>query len=384
MSRSDSVGRKGRRDARRAAPDEHVHDGTDQGGAVGVADDESTADACVPDPADDSAEAAESADATDEEQSRRGRGSSGRGRRSAGKKGATGRGRRGSGRTDPVSKFSASALRRVSVLGERPNQVVYTLAEQSQRKRGTVVLGTLLALCAVALVSLLGVLIVQLIRGEVGGYGDGANAIIEPPKGHPTLVPRLYQGQTEGSDVFAPIAERPTDAQPLTEQAVFGPAEKLSMQGYELLLDDSEVTDTCTAVVWGEHLQQALADGSCGSAARGVYQDQDGEFVAQFTLFDLQDADAAGKVAAALDINDPKNTEPGFILPLEDGISGLHEGYSQATSQVMGHYLAVFWVARTDGADPGNDDSMAALNVVAMDAATYVYQEVGAAKKQQG
>ena len=42
--------------------------------------------------------------------------------------------RRGVGK---VSAFSASAIKRVSVLGERPNQIVYTLAEQSKRKRGT-------------------------------------------------------------------------------------------------------------------------------------------------------------------------------------------------------------------------------------------------------
>ncbi|CAM3975567.1 hypothetical protein GCM10009799_07550 [Nocardiopsis rhodophaea] len=378
MSRSDSAGRKGRRRSRRAAPDDYVQDGRDQGGAIDV-DDASAADDDAYDPA------AETAGDGDDQQSRRGRTGVGRGRRSAAKKAAkAGRGRRSAGKPDPVSKFSASALRRVSVLGDRPNQVVYTLAEQSQRKRGSIVLGTLLALCGAALVSLLGVLLVQLVRGEtMDGYGDGTNAIVEPPKGHSTLVPRLYQGQTENTDVFAPISERPKDAEPLKEKEVFAEAEKLSLKNYELLLDDSEVTDTCTAVVWGEELQQALVDGSCGAAARGVYQDQDDKFVAQFTLFDLSDAEAAGKVATKLDINDPSNTKPGFILPLEDDIKGLHEGYSQATAQVMGHYLAVFWVARADGSDPGDDDSMATLNVVAMDAAVYVYEEVGAARKQE-
>ncbi|ASU83490.1 hypothetical protein CDO52_12465 [Nocardiopsis gilva YIM 90087] len=382
MSRSDSAGRKGRRRSRRAAPDDHVQDGHDQGGAVDVADDASAADDYEYDPA---AGAADDGDG-DGENAQRGRAGAGRGRRSAAKKGAkAGRGRRSAGSPDPVSKFSASALKRVSVLGDRPNQVVYTLAEQSQRKRGSVVLGTLLALCGVALVSLLGVLIVQLVRGEtIGGYGDGANAIVEPPKGHSTLVPRLYQGQTESTDVFAPIAERPKDAEPLKEKEVFADAEKLSLKDYELLLDDSEVTDTCTAVVWGEQLQQALVDGSCGSAARGVYQDQNKKFVAQFTLFDMSDAEAAGKVATALDINDPTNTEPGFLLPLDDDIKGLHEGYSQATAQVMGHYLAVFWVARADGSDPGDDDSMATLNVAAMEAGVYVLEEVKAAKEQEG
>ena len=47
----------------------------------------------------------------------------------------------------------------------------------------------------------------------------------------------------------------------------------------------------------------------------------------------------------------------------------------------MGHYVAVFWVARADGAEPSGDDSMATLNVAAMDAALVVYEQVRDAKE---
>ena len=292
------------------------------------------------------------------------------------------RGVRAGGGVGPVSKFSASALRRVTVLGDRPSQVVYTLAEQSRRKRGTAVLGTLVALCCTALIALLGVLGYQLTLGPNALTGKGNAAIVDPPEGHSTLLPELYQGhQEDETEVFAPIAQRPDDAAPLTEKEVFGPAEKLELDDFELLLKDSEATDTCTALVWGEELAQSLADGSCTSAARGVYQDKKEKYVAQFTLFDLADTEAAQASAQALDPTD-HTTESGFVLPLDESITGLHEGYSQATAQVMGHYLAVYWVARADGGQPAEDETMAALNVVAMDASVWVYQEVGEAKQQ--
>ncbi|MFC4561376.1 hypothetical protein ACFO4E_05880 [Nocardiopsis mangrovi] len=299
--------------------------------------------------------------------------------------GPAGRGRRGvraAGGIDPVSRFSASALRRVTVLGEGPSQVVYNLAEQSRRKRGTAVLGTLLGLCGTALVALLGVLVYQLVLVPGGTAGSGSTAIIEPPEGHSTLLPDLYQGQEEDAEVFAPIAERPGDAEVMTQEQVFTPAEKLELGDYQLTLKNSDVTDECTSMVWGDELAQALADNGCLSGARGVYQDADQEYVAQFTLFDLSNAEAAGTVAVALDPTDP-TVEPGFVLPMDDEIEGLHSGYSQATSQVMGHYLAVYWVARSDGGAPGDDETMATLNVVAMNASVWVYQQVGQARDEQ-
>ncbi|RCV49332.1 hypothetical protein DEF23_12825 [Marinitenerispora sediminis] len=293
------------------------------------------------------------------------------------------RGRRASttssGPIEQVSKFSASALKRVTVLGDRPSQMVYSLAEQSQRKRGTYVLGGLLGLFGVALVALLGVLGYQLVVAPADEAGGAATQIVAPPEGHSTLQPELFHAQPQ-QEIFAPIAERPEGAEPLTVEQVFNSAEKLKLSSFELTLRDSEVTDTCTAVVWGDDLAQALADGSCTSAARGVYRDENDVYVAQFTLFDLADAEAAAAVSEELD----PQAMPGFVLPMDDEIPGLHEGYSQATSQVMGHYLAVFWVARADGADPKDDESMATLNVVAMDAAVSVYEQVSAATEGEG
>ncbi|MFC3519334.1 hypothetical protein ACFONH_08345, partial [Streptomonospora nanhaiensis] len=293
-------------------------------------------------------------------------------------------GRRRAAAVDPVSRFSASALRRVSVLGDRPNQVVANLAEHSTRRRGTVVLATLLALCCVSLVALLGVLAYQLTSAPESAGGAGSTAIVEPPEGHSTLVPTLYQGDPEGSERFAPIAERSGDAKPMAEDQVFAKdSKKLELNDYELVRGQTEVTDTCTAMVWGDAVAQALVDGACGSAAGAVFRDPDEDYIAQFTLFDLDSAESAGAVSAALDPQG-ESTEAGFVLPMDTEVRGLQEGYSQATTQVMGHYLAVYWVARADGAPPGDDEHLSTLNVLAMDASTWVYRQVRDAEEGEG
>ncbi|GAA3743610.1 hypothetical protein [Salinactinospora qingdaonensis] len=277
---------------------------------------------------------------------------------------------------DPVAKFSASALRRVTVLGDRPSNFVYSLAEQSSNKTGTYVLGSLIGVCGVALVTLLGLLLYQLFAGPQQ-VAQESTPIVTPPEGHTTLLPELYHAQ-EQQELFDPIAERAEDAEPLTSEQVFGSTDTLTLDDVELTLQDSAVTETCTSVVWGEQLAQTLAEGACTSVARGVYQDPEGTYVAQFTLFDLADADAATAVSEELD----PETSAGFVLPLNGEVEGLHKGYSQATAQVMGHYLALCWVARADGGQPEDSDSIATINVVTMDAAVSVYEQVRDAGKE--
>jgi len=119
----------------------------------------------------------------------------GRGRRSAkaGRGGAAERGRtaadspRRASRTrkpkavDRVSRFSASALRKVTVLGDRPEQVVYTLAEQSRQKHGTYVLITLLVLAVISLLALLAALVMQVLNPEAAANGPPHPSSNRPP-----------------------------------------------------------------------------------------------------------------------------------------------------------------------------------------------------------
>lgn len=271
----------------------------------------------------------------------------------------------------------------MSVLGDRPNQIVYTLAEQSKRKRGTAVLGVLIGAFALSLVALLGLLSYQLFTGAGGTTSGGDTSVVAPPEGHSTITPQLYLSNANRDDVFGPINERPEGLEPMTQEAVFDPVQEVELDGMKLELRDGAVTDSCTSLVWGDDLGQSLIDAGCVNAASGVYTDADEEYVAQVTLFDLSDAEAATEVEAALD---PNNVESGagFLLSrTNDEIPGLQDGYSEATAQVMGHYLAVFWVARTDGSPPGDDTDLAKVTVASMNAFPYVYNEVIAAQAEQ-
>jgi hypothetical protein len=318
-------------------------------------------------PHDESDDGADGADEAGGRASRRGkgRGSRGSSRRRAGVAGV-----------DKVSAFSAAAIKKVSVLGDRPNQIVYTLAEQSKRKRGTAVLGVLLGAFSIALVALLGLLSYQLFSGAGGTVAGGDDRVVAPPEGHSTLTPQLYLSEPNREDVFGAIDERPEGLEPMTEESVFEPVREIGLDDMNLELRQGSVTDSCTSLVWGEELGQSLIDANCIQAASGVYTDGGEQHIAQFTLFDLANAEAAAEVERELD---PTNAESGagFLLTQTgDEIPGLRDGYSQATSQVMGHYLAVFWVADTDGSPPGDSADMATLSVASMNAARYVYEEV--------
>ncbi|MEE2038477.1 hypothetical protein Q8791_14735 [Nocardiopsis sp. CT-R113] len=282
-----------------------------------------------------------------------------------------------------VSAFSASAIKKVSVLGDRPNQIVYTLAEQSKRKRGTAVLGVLLGAFSIALVALLGLLSFQLFTGSGGTVSGGDETVVAPPEGHSTLTPELYLSEPNREDVFGAIDERPEDAEPMTEESVFGSVGEIGLDDMTLELRQSSVTDSCTSLVWGEGLGQSLIDANCVQAATGVYTDSGDDHIAQVTVFDLANVEEATKVEAALD---PTNAESGagFLLTQNgDDIPGLQDGYSQANAQVMGHYLAVFWVADTDGAEPGDNADMAKLSVASMNSMSFVYEEVVAAQRTE-
>ncbi|WP_017540497.1 hypothetical protein [Nocardiopsis halophila] len=394
MSRSDSADRAGTRRSRRArsgrrhrgdaaSPDTVVDTGPVE--EAGPAPEDAAGPEDLPEELPDDGRAA--GEAAPARGRRAGKGRAGRKAKKAEKAKKNGtpprRGRRSAAAdVDPVSKFSATALRKVSVLGDRPNNVVSTLAEQSSGKRGTAVLGVLLGLCGVALVALLGVLLYLLLTDTPLEGGDKPSLEM-PEDGHSTLLPTVYQGEAQDQEIFAPIAERADDAEPLDAEKVFASdAEKLELDDFTMLLENAEATDSCTRWVWGEDLGQALVDGGCTSAARGFYQDQDKEYVAQFTLFDLSDAEASSEAAKALDPHDHES-DVGFLVPMDEGVDGLHQGYSQASTQVMGHYLAVYWVARADGGEPEEDTSMAEVNVVAMDAAVWVYEQVGRAKEEQ-
>src|SRR5699024_3151648 len=146
-----------------------------------------------------------------------------------------------------------------------------------------------------------------------------------------TLTPELYLSEPNREETFAAIDQRDSDAEPMTEDSVFGQAEELELDGVSLQAEQTEVNESCTSMVWGGDLAQGLLDAECVNAASALYTDNDQEYVAQVTLFDVADGNGAEEVSAALD---PTNTETeaGFVLPqTEEDVAGLNEGYSQAT-----------------------------------------------------
>ena len=90
------------------------------------------------------------------------------------------------------------------MLGDRPEQVVYTLAEQSRQKHGTYVLITLLVLAVISLLALLAALVMQVLNPEAAANRTPA-PIVQPPAGHSTLRPELFHAQGQ-QDIFDPIA----------------------------------------------------------------------------------------------------------------------------------------------------------------------------------
>lgn len=198
--------------------------------------------------------------------------------------------------------------------------------------------------------------------------------IVDPPQGHARLQPTVFHAQDQ-LELFDPIAQRAADDEALTDEELFADQEELSFEDLELELEESRTTDTCTGEVWGEALAETLAEAECASASHALYVDSDEEYVAQVTMFDLADDSGAESVVAEL----APETTPAFVVPMDSDYEGLHEGHSQATAQVMGHYLGVFWVARADAEPPEDDDSLASVNVAVMDAAVEIYRRVNGA-----
>ncbi|QVQ53086.1 hypothetical protein J4H86_04635 [Spiractinospora alimapuensis] len=198
--------------------------------------------------------------------------------------------------------------------------------------------------------------------------------IVDPPQGHARLQPTVFHAQDQ-LELFDPIAQRGSDDEALTDEELFADQEELSFEDLDLELRESRTTDTCTGEVWGDTLAETLAEAECASASHALYVDSDDEYVAQVTMFDLADVSGAESVVAEL----APDSTPAFIVPMDSDYEGLHEGHSQATAQVMGHYLGVFWVARADGEPPEDDDSLASVNVAVMDAALEIYRRVNGA-----
>ncbi|MBG0829585.1 hypothetical protein HS041_17600 [Planomonospora sp. ID67723] len=168
--------------------------------------------------------------------------------------------------------------------------------------------------------------------------------------------PDTYKGWAS-SKVFAPIAQRTADPDPLTLKDVF--AEKTLKEGrVTLKLAGTKLDADCAAAVWGQALADRLAQGGCTQVLRGLYTSADGRYVAQYTLFNLRDTASADALVTSL----TTLHRGGWPLALDSGQAVFPAGgHTEASGHAMGHYAGLVWIGRADGADPDAKDDFVSL-----------------------
>ncbi|GAA1275942.1 hypothetical protein Psi02_01310 [Planotetraspora silvatica] len=180
--------------------------------------------------------------------------------------------------------------------------------------------------------------------------------------------PDLYQAWPSPKQ-FGPIADRKADAAPLTAKEVFG-AKTLTSGRIVLKRIASSLDDNCGGTVWGG-LAGALADAGCEQAVRGLYATADGDYVAQYAMFNLADVDAANELVDNL----KALHHDGWVLPLESE-KAKFQGYTEASGQAMGHFVGLAWIGRADGAEPGRKDDFVTLGLAVRESEKALYRRV--------
>lgn len=187
--------------------------------------------------------------------------------------------------------------------------------------------------------------------GDQGGQ-TSAGGVSHVPDSGP--LPMTYS-RASSTSVFAPIATRAKDHRPLTAHEVFDTKSVRDDDAKDTLkLTDSRVGQ-CAAGVWGPRLAAELQRSSCTQVARGRYLGN--RFEVMVTIFNLADANAAGRVVATAD---PKAGN-GFAQPL--GTRPFGQSYSTARGVAMGHYAVIAWAQHTDGTGDDKDTALLSLLV---------------------
>ncbi|GAB2817869.1 hypothetical protein GCM10022221_14640 [Actinocorallia aurea] len=172
-----------------------------------------------------------------------------------------------------------------------------------------------------------------------GGASSGGGA---------QYTPDVYVPQTPGQNA-GKVASRKTDTRPFTEGEVFDEMKQATYRSFTFRLTDSDVTEDCASVVWGELLTKTLERGECTQVARGAYVSKDGKGAGNFVAINMVDQAAAQQVLNSLD----PDLKGGFVRPLAvEGAADFGSGFTAAYSQAIGHYVIMSWVGRADGGTP--------------------------------
>ncbi|GAA0413012.1 hypothetical protein Acor_11460 [Acrocarpospora corrugata] len=172
---------------------------------------------------------------------------------------------------------------------------------------------------------------------------------------------------------FAPIADRKADQKPLTAEEIFA-TRTLKSGKQTLRLSQRQLDGSCAEALWGEDLIELARESDCTQAVRGVFTTADSAYIAQYTLFNVANAEAANTFVTTLDALH----RGGWTLPLKPDVAPF-SGYSEASGHAMGHYVGLVWVARADGAEPEPTDDFVTLSLTLREAEKAVYRRVVAA-----
>ncbi|MFD3683427.1 hypothetical protein ACFWTE_01220 [Nocardiopsis sp. NPDC058631] len=156
------------------------------------------------------------------------------------------------------------------------------------------------------------------------------------------------------------LASRETDSRALNAGELFESRNaEISSQEIDFVLRDADLNEDCSAAVWGEQIQAALADADCTQAGRATYVSE--TYFGVTAVFNLADVEGSRAVAAAMnppeeaagggetDEDGAPTENTGFVLPPSgaDPFDRLGQGYSASDAIVSGHYLVVVWVQPT-------------------------------------
>ncbi|WP_113698664.1 hypothetical protein [Nonomuraea lactucae] len=222
------------------------------------------------------------------------------------------------------------------------------------------VLGVVAAACGLAVV----------VTSLGGGYVSErpASAAVGGGGG----LPSAYQGWASPK-LFDPILDRAKDGTPLTEKEVFAHKTLAGENKLTLELAAKQLDTDCSAALWGSNLLEQVADAECTQAARGLYTSADGRYIGQYTLLNLRDGQAAGRLVEEL----KTGYRGGWTLPLTAGDATFPAGgYTEAAGYALGHYVGLVWFGKTDGTEPAPRDDFVSLALTLRGAEKAVYRRV--------
>ncbi|MGV9305134.1 hypothetical protein [Nonomuraea sp. NPDC003727] len=200
----------------------------------------------------------------------------------------------------------------------------------------------------------------------------GADARTEPQQAAGLTVEGLRPERFEGwasPKVFEPIAERSKDAKPFTAKELFPGRTLTGAHKVTFKLSEKVVDADCAAALWGAELVTEAAEAGCSQAARAAYTSADGRYLAQFTLLNLNDAKVAGELVESL----KSLHRGGWVRPVT---AFPPDAYTEGGAYALGHYVALVWLARADGAEPAPRDDFANLALTVRAAEKALFKRV--------